>query len=91
MLDADAIATAKCFLISAAVAARDIGVPVFVAIVYIGTAMVSIIFAGTFNAIAEAATLNLLLKLRRRGFPGLLRAISISWRRRRSLCSERPG
>lgn len=82
VLNADIVATTKCFPVGTAVPSGDVGMPVLVAIIYIRSAMVSVVFAGSFNTIVEAATLNFLI-LRRRRFPWLLRAISIVVSRRR--------
>jgi hypothetical protein len=69
VLNADGVALAKCLPIRAAVPMVYVGVLVFIAIIDIGAAMIFIILAGTLNAVMEAATLNLLLVLRWRGFP----------------------
>lgn len=69
MLNADAIAAAECFPIGVTIATVYIGVPVLVAIVYIGAAMVSIVFACSLDTVTKAAALDVPLILRWRGLP----------------------
>jgi uncharacterized sodium:solute symporter family permease YidK len=63
VLNADAIATAKCFTIGRTVPAGDVGMAILIAVIYIGAPVVSIVLAGAFNAVAVAATLNILAVL----------------------------
>jgi hypothetical protein len=91
VLDASAIATAECVTIGVAVTARNLGVAVLITIIYIGTAMVSIVFASSIDAVLIAATLDIPISSWRR-IPRLLWPVSIPIsRRRRSLCGEGPG
>jgi len=69
VLNAYAIATAECFAIGVTVPTVYPRVPVLIAIIYIGTAMVSIVFACALDAVTKAATLNITLILRWRRFP----------------------
>jgi hypothetical protein len=89
MLNSNLIAAAKRILIGASIPARDTGMLVLIAIIYIGATVVSGVLACPLDTVTETAALDVLIP--RRGiFPALLRAISIS-RRRWPLCNEASG
>jgi hypothetical protein len=69
VLNADAVATAECFPIGVTIATVYVGVPVLVAIVYVGATMVPIVFACSLDTVTKAAALDVPLILRWRGLP----------------------
>src|SRR6185437_5498488 len=67
----DLVSTPESFPICSTVAMRNAGMPVFIAVVHIGWAMIFSVLAGALNAVMETATFNL-LPLGWRILPGLL-------------------
>ena len=61
MLNSHLIAAAKRIPIGATIPARNTGMLVLIAVVYIGAAMVSEVFACSLDSVAETAALYLLL------------------------------
>jgi hypothetical protein len=76
------VAAAEAFAVIPSRVVGNVGVAVFVAVLYIRAAMVVVVLAGTFDAIMEALALNVAELLRRRIPAALILSIS---RGRRSL------
>jgi hypothetical protein len=78
------VAAAEAFAVIPSRIVRNVGMAVFVAVLYIRPAMVVVVLASTFDAIMEALALNVAELLRRRIPAALVLSVSVS-RGRRSL------
>jgi hypothetical protein len=74
------VAVAEAFAVIPSRVVRNVGMAVFVAVLYIRAAMVVVVLASTFDAIMETLPLNV-AELLRRGIPAaLVLSISRGWR-----------